>query len=111
MLGPAPVESIDGAEAASCSNAVVRRARERLGFSGTLVGDDLDAVSILRGRRIGEAAVARSRPARTCCSSPAPRLQSAPRRSSPRSTKADSRPTVSPTPQLARPASLRTERP
>ena len=58
MLGPAVVEAIDPSEAASCSNAVVRRARERLGFRGTLVSDDLDAVSIRRGRGVGEAAVA-----------------------------------------------------
>jgi beta-N-acetylhexosaminidase len=58
MLGPAVVEAIDPSEAASCSSAVVRRARERLGFGGTLVSDDLDAVSIRRGRRIGDAAVA-----------------------------------------------------
>ena len=58
MLGPAVVEAVDPSEAASCSSAVVRRARERLGFRGTLVSDDLDAVAILRGRRVGDAAVA-----------------------------------------------------
>jgi beta-N-acetylhexosaminidase len=58
MLGPAVVEAVDPAEAASCSAAVVRLARERLGFRGTLVSDDLDAAGILRGRTVGEAAVA-----------------------------------------------------
>ena len=58
MLGPAVVGAIDSSETASCSAAVVRRARERLGFRGTLVSDDLDAVAILRGRRVGDAAVA-----------------------------------------------------
>jgi beta-N-acetylhexosaminidase len=58
MLGPAVVEAVDPAEAASCSRAVVRLAREGLGFRGTLVSDDLDAVGILRGRSVGEAAVA-----------------------------------------------------
>ena len=58
MLGPAVVEALDPAEAASCSAAVVRRVRERLGFCGTLVSDDLDAAGILRGRGVGDAAVA-----------------------------------------------------
>jgi beta-N-acetylhexosaminidase len=58
MLGPAVVEAVDPAEAASCSPSVVRRARERLGFRGTLVSDDLDAAGILRGRTVGAAAVA-----------------------------------------------------
>lgn len=58
MLGPAVIEAIDPWEAASCSSAVIRRARERLGFEGTLVSDDLDAAGILRGRSVGEAAVA-----------------------------------------------------
>jgi beta-N-acetylhexosaminidase len=58
MLGPAVVEALDPAEAASCSPLVVRLARERLGFRGTLVSDDLDASGILRGRTVGEAAVA-----------------------------------------------------
>src|SRR5262249_44138430 len=57
-LGPAVVEAVDPAEAASCSPAIVRLARERLGFRGTLVSDDLDAAGILRGRAVGEAAVA-----------------------------------------------------
>jgi beta-N-acetylhexosaminidase len=58
MLGPAVVEAVDRSEAASCSAAVVARARGRLGFGGALVTDDLDAVGILRGRRVGDAAVA-----------------------------------------------------
>jgi beta-N-acetylhexosaminidase len=58
MLGPAVVEAVDPAEAASCSRAVVQLAREQLGFRGTLVSDDLDAAGILRGRTVGEAAVA-----------------------------------------------------
>jgi beta-N-acetylhexosaminidase len=58
MLGPAVVEAVDPSEAASCSPVVVRRVRERLGFRGALVSDDLDAVAILRGRPVGDAAVA-----------------------------------------------------
>jgi beta-N-acetylhexosaminidase len=58
MLGPAVVEAVDARETASCSARVVKRARTRLGFAGTLVSDDLDAVSILRGRQVGETAVA-----------------------------------------------------
>jgi beta-N-acetylhexosaminidase len=56
MLGPAVVDAIDPEEAASCSAAVAARARRRLGFRGTLVSDDLDAVSILRGRDIASVA-------------------------------------------------------
>jgi beta-N-acetylhexosaminidase len=58
MLGPAVVEALDPSAAASCSGAVVSRARERLGFRGTLVSDDLDSAGVLRGGRVGEAAVA-----------------------------------------------------
>jgi beta-N-acetylhexosaminidase len=58
MLGPAVVEAVDPTDAASCSRDVVQLARERLGFHGTLVSDDLDAAGILRGRTVGEAAVA-----------------------------------------------------
>ena len=58
MLGPAVVDAVDPADAASCSREVVQLARERLGFRGTLVSDDLDAAGILRGRTVGEAAVA-----------------------------------------------------
>jgi len=56
MLGPAVVEAIDRTESASCSAPVVRRARVRVGFAGTLVSDDLDAISILRGRSVGATA-------------------------------------------------------
>jgi beta-N-acetylhexosaminidase len=58
MLGPAVVDALDPAESASCSGAVVRRLRERLGFEGALVSDDLDAAGVLRGRSVGETAVA-----------------------------------------------------
>ena len=58
MLGPAVVEAVDPEDAASCSRGVVQLVRERLGFRGTLVSDDLDAAGIVRGRTVGEAAVA-----------------------------------------------------
>jgi beta-N-acetylhexosaminidase len=58
MVGPAVVAALDPSEAASCSRAVVLRLRNELGFQGTVVSDDLDAVGILRGRTVGEAAVA-----------------------------------------------------
>jgi beta-N-acetylhexosaminidase len=58
MLGPAAVETFDPSAAASCSSVVTRRARERLGFRGALVSDDLDSAGVLRGQRVGEAAVA-----------------------------------------------------
>lgn len=43
MLGPVPVEALDGSAAASLSPVVVSRARDRLGFPGVLVTDDIDA--------------------------------------------------------------------
>ena len=49
MLGPVPVEALDGSASASLSPAVVSRARERLGFQGVLVTDDIDAPAT-RGR-------------------------------------------------------------
>jgi beta-N-acetylhexosaminidase len=58
MLGPAVIECLDPHAPASLSPSVVRHARETLGFEGALVTDDLDAISILRDRRIGDVAVA-----------------------------------------------------
>jgi beta-N-acetylhexosaminidase len=49
MLGPVPVESLDGSAAASLSSVVIARARDRLGFQGVLVTDDIDAPAT-RGR-------------------------------------------------------------
>jgi beta-N-acetylhexosaminidase len=58
MLGPAVIEDLDPHAPASISPSVVRHARETLGFEGALVTDDLDAISILRDRQIGDVAVA-----------------------------------------------------
>jgi beta-N-acetylhexosaminidase len=58
MLGPAVVESLDPHAPASLSPAVMRHARDKLGFDGALITDDLDATSILRDREIGAVAVA-----------------------------------------------------
>ena len=58
MLGPAVIESLDPDAPASLSATVIQDARETLGFDGALVTDDLDAVSFLRDRRIGDVAVA-----------------------------------------------------
>jgi beta-N-acetylhexosaminidase len=49
MLGPVPVEALDGSTSASLSPVVVARARHRLGFQGVLLTDDVDAPAT-RGR-------------------------------------------------------------
>jgi beta-N-acetylhexosaminidase len=58
MLGPAVSDCLDPHAPASTSATVARHARETLGFEGALITDDLDAVSILRDRPIGDVAVA-----------------------------------------------------
>lgn len=58
MAGPALVPSIDALESASTSRNVINLLRNELGFSGLIISDDLDAPSILRGKRIEDAAVA-----------------------------------------------------
>ena len=58
MLGPAVVTGIDPDHPASLSAIVARRARKVVGVDGVLVTDDLDAVSILGDRTVGQAAVA-----------------------------------------------------
>jgi beta-N-acetylhexosaminidase len=50
MLGPVAVESLDAELPASASSAVVRLLRERLGFRGVAITDDLDSRSNSRGR-------------------------------------------------------------
>jgi beta-N-acetylhexosaminidase len=57
MTGPAIVEAFDSERAASISPSVIRILRERFGFKGVVMSDDLDAQATLRGRSITQVAV------------------------------------------------------
>jgi beta-N-acetylhexosaminidase len=57
MVGPTIVTGIDPVEPAATSKVVIDLLRAQ-GFSGIVVSDDLDAVSTMRGRSLGEVAVA-----------------------------------------------------
>jgi beta-N-acetylhexosaminidase len=57
MTGPAIVEAFDSESAASISPSVIRVLRERLGFEGVVMSDDLDSQATLRGRPITQVAV------------------------------------------------------
>jgi beta-N-acetylhexosaminidase len=58
MPGPAVVPAIDRNQSASTSPAVISMLRDALGFSGLIISDDLDAVSISRGNSVAATAVA-----------------------------------------------------
>jgi beta-N-acetylhexosaminidase len=58
MLGPALVPAIDPREPSSTSRATARLLRERFGFRGLVVSDDLDAKATLRGRSLADTAMA-----------------------------------------------------
>lgn len=58
MPGPAVVAAIDPDQSASTSPAVISMLRDALGFSGLIISDDLDAVSICRGNSVASTAVA-----------------------------------------------------
>lgn len=58
MPGPAVFPALDPHQSASTSAAVIGLLRDALGFDGLIVSDDLDAVSILRGNSIADAAIA-----------------------------------------------------
>lgn len=58
MTGPAPVEAVDADEPACTSAAVTALLRERLGFAGLIVSDDLDAPATTLGRSVPQTAVA-----------------------------------------------------
>jgi beta-N-acetylhexosaminidase len=58
MPGPAVFPAIDPDHSASTSSRVIGLLRDTLGFGGLIISDDLDAVSILRGRSITDTAVA-----------------------------------------------------
>lgn len=57
MTGPAIVEAFDAERPASISPAVIGVLRERLGFNGIVLSDDLDSQATLRGRPITQVAV------------------------------------------------------
>jgi beta-N-acetylhexosaminidase len=57
MTGPAIVEAFDSERPASVSPSVIRILRERLGFKGVVMSDDLDGQATLRGRPITQVAV------------------------------------------------------
>jgi beta-N-acetylhexosaminidase len=57
MLGPVPVDALDASRSSSLSPAVVARARERLGFHGILVTDDIDAPATRGNLSVPAAAV------------------------------------------------------
>ena len=57
MVGPVTVEAIDPANPAASSRRLVDLLRHDLGFEGLIVSDDLDLVSTMKGRSLGEVAV------------------------------------------------------
>ena len=57
MTGPAIVEAIDTARAASLSPDIIWMLRRKLGFKGIVMSDDLDAKATLRGQPITQVAV------------------------------------------------------
>lgn len=57
MVGPVTVEAIDPEHPAASSRRLVDLLRRNLGFEGLIVSDDLDLVSTMQGRSLGEVAV------------------------------------------------------
>ncbi len=57
MTGPAPVAALGGETPASTSPAVMGFLRERLGFQGLIVTDDLDSKATLRGSAVDAVAI------------------------------------------------------
>jgi beta-N-acetylhexosaminidase len=58
MIGPVTVDALDAEYPAALSSVVIQSLRSELGFHGLIISDDLDAVSTLRGRSLGDAAIA-----------------------------------------------------
>jgi len=58
MLGPALVPAVDPKEPSPTSRATAQLLRERLGFRGLVVSDDLEAKATLRGRSLVDTAIA-----------------------------------------------------
>lgn len=57
MTGPAIVDAFDAQRAASISPVVIQLLRERFGFKGVIMSDDLDSQATLRGRSITQVAI------------------------------------------------------
>jgi beta-N-acetylhexosaminidase len=57
MVGPVTVAAIDPEHPAASSRPLVDLLRRNLGFEGLIVSDDLDLVSTMQGRSLGEVAV------------------------------------------------------
>jgi beta-N-acetylhexosaminidase len=57
MMGPVPVQAVDPSEPSSTSKLAVALLRERLGFTGLIISDDLDLTGTMRGRSITEVAI------------------------------------------------------
>jgi len=58
MVGPVAVEAIDPGNPAATSPTLIGRLRNDLGFDRLVVSDDLDAASTMKGRPLGQVAVA-----------------------------------------------------
>jgi beta-N-acetylhexosaminidase len=57
MVGPAIVQAIDATQAALRSPKVVRMLKERLGFKGLVMADDLDSQATMRGDNVSDVAI------------------------------------------------------
>jgi beta-N-acetylhexosaminidase len=57
MTGPARIAALDDQRSASTSPVVIKLLRERIGFQGVVVSDDLDSASIAQGQGLGTVAV------------------------------------------------------
>jgi beta-N-acetylhexosaminidase len=57
MVGPAIVEAFDAEKPASISPRVIGMLRDKFGFKGVVMSDDLDSKATMRGRSIEEVAV------------------------------------------------------
>jgi beta-N-acetylhexosaminidase len=57
MVGPVTVEAIDPGNPAASSRVLVDLLRQGLGFDGLIISDDLDAISTMKGRSLGQVAV------------------------------------------------------
>ncbi len=58
MTGPAPVAAVDEFNSASTSPKLIGLLKERFGFTGLVITDDVDAPATLRGRALEDVAVA-----------------------------------------------------
>ncbi|NEY92067.1 glycoside hydrolase family 3 N-terminal domain-containing protein [Tabrizicola oligotrophica] len=57
MVGPAIVSALDASKAALRSGTVIALLRQRMGFAGVIMADDLDSAATLQGSTVAEVAV------------------------------------------------------